>query len=160
MLRDSNEDNFLWCRAGVCRNFEEPARHVCSAGALGVEMIKRDNSTADQIKHEKIGHIDVLRLSGQFIGGRETDSLRTALQSISEQKSNHLIVHLGAVSYLNSTSLGVLISAHANFVKRNGRIALAEIGDSIRSVFAITKLDNVFEVFPSEEEAIKSFTHL
>ncbi|MFN5866668.1 MAG: STAS domain-containing protein, partial [Candidatus Kapaibacterium sp.] len=62
--------------------------------------------------------------------------------------------------YLNSTSLGVLISAHANFVKRNGRIALAEIGDSIRSVFAITKLDNVFEVFPSEEEAIKSFTHL
>ncbi len=122
-------------------------------------MIKRDGSAEDHIKHEKIGNVDILRLSGQFIGGQETDELRSVLRSVSEQRSNLLIVHLGDVTYLNSMSLGVLISAHANFVKRGGRIALAAISDSIRQVFVITKLDNVFEIFASEEEAIKSFTH-
>lgn len=122
-------------------------------------MIKRDGTTDDHIKHEKIGQVDVLRLSGQFIGGQETDDLRLVLGSVSKQQSNSLIVHLGNVTYLNSTSLGVLISAHASFVKRRGRIALAAISEPIKHVFVITKLDNVFEIFDSEEEAIKSFNH-
>jgi hypothetical protein len=141
VLRDDNDDNFLWCVRDTGRNFDAPAQHVCSAGALGGEMIKRDGSAEDHIKHEKIGYVDILRLSGQFIGGQETDELRSVLRSVSEQRSS------------------VLISAHANFVKRGGRIALAAISDSIRQVFVITKLDNVFEIFASEEEAIKSFTH-
>ncbi|MFM8474014.1 MAG: STAS domain-containing protein [Candidatus Kapaibacterium sp.] len=122
-------------------------------------MIKREGPAVDHIRHERVGDVDILRLSGQFIGGQETDELRTVLRSVSEQRSNLLIVHLGEVTYLNSTSLGVLISAHAGFVKRGGRIALAEISDPIKQVFVITKLDNVFEIFPTEEEARKSFIH-
>jgi anti-sigma B factor antagonist len=122
-------------------------------------MSKRDETAGIQIVHEVVDSVDVVRLYGQFIGGHETDELRSVLQSASEQQSNMLVVNLGSVTYLNSTSLGVLISAHASFVKRNGRIALSEISKPIEHVFGITKLDRVFEIFSSEEQALKSFIH-
>ena len=113
----------------------------------------------DQIKHHQHDGIDVLVLRGQFIGGEETDNLRSALNAVAEQQSNNLIVNLADVSYLNSTALGVLISAHANFIKRNGRIALCSIGKSIENIFVITKLTMVFEIHSTLEEATKAFTN-
>ncbi len=113
----------------------------------------------DQIKHSQVDGIDLVVLRGQFIGGVETDSLRAVLNEVAEKESNNLILNLADVSYLNSTALGVLISAKANFSKRNGRILLCSIGKSIENIFVITKLTLVFEIFANQEEAFKAFTN-
>lgn len=97
----------------------------------------------------------IIKLKGQFIGGEETDELRKMLQSVAEQKKNKLIVDLAEVTYLNSTALGVLISAHANFVKRDGKIVICEVSETLYKIFVITKLTNVFNMAPTLEEAKK-----
>ena len=108
-----------------------------------------------QIKiEEQIGGV-VLTLKGQFIGGDETDKLRETLKDISQKQMNNLIINLDKVTYLNSTALGVLISAHANFVKRNGRIILCCISKSLENIFVITKLTLVFTICDTFEDAIK-----
>lgn len=108
-----------------------------------------------QIKiDEQIGGT-ILHLKGQFIGGEETDSLRNTLKEIAEQNKNKLIINLEKTTYLNSTALGVLISAHANFVKRDGKIILAHVSKSIENIFVITKLTLVFPICVSVDEAIK-----
>jgi anti-sigma B factor antagonist len=108
-----------------------------------------------QIKiEEQIGGT-ILQLKGQFIGGEETDKLREALKEISEQKKNKLIINLEKTTYLNSTALGVLISAHANFVKRNGKIILCNVSKSIENIFVITKLTLVFPIVATLDEAVK-----
>ena len=108
-----------------------------------------------QIKvEEQIGGV-ILSLKGQFIGGEETDKLRDNLKEISQKKSNSLIIDLAKVTYLNSTALGVLISAHANFVKRDGKIILCNVNKSIENIFVITKLTLVFTIVQTLEEAIK-----
>lgn len=106
------------------------------------------------VKLEEIEGVSVLRLRGQFIGGDETDDLRAALTSIAEKHENKLIVDLEKATYLNSTALGVLISAHANFAKRGGSIALANVGKSLENIFVITKLTLVFPIFASIDEAL------
>ena len=106
---------------------------------------------------EQIGG-SILHLKGQFIGGDETDKLRDALRELSEQKKNKLIINLEKVTYLNSTALGVLISAHANFAKRDGKIVLCNVSKSIENIFVITKLTLVFPITNSLEDAIKSIT--
>lgn len=111
----------------------------------------------ESIKHSQRDGIEVLTLNGQFIGGEETDKLRDTLTSIAQQEHNRLIIDLTHASYLNSTALGVLISSHANFTKRGGRIALCNISKSIENIFVITKLTLVFEIHPTVEEAIKNF---
>ena len=108
-----------------------------------------------QIKiSEQIGGT-IIEVKGQFVGGEETDQLRETLREISEQNKNKLIINLEKTTYLNSTALGVLISAHANFVKRNGKIVLCNVSKSIENIFVITKLTLVFPICANLEEAIK-----
>ncbi|TAL69704.1 MAG: anti-sigma factor antagonist [Bacteroidetes bacterium] len=111
-----------------------------------------------QIKIEEKTNGVVLSLKGQFIGGEETDKLRDALVGIAQQKKNKLVIDLAKATYLNSTALGVLISAHANFVKREGKIVLCNVNKSIQNIFVITKLSLVFTIVETLDEAIKIIT--
>jgi len=97
----------------------------------------------------------ILTLKGQFIGGDETDELRSKLKEVSEEEKNKLVINLDKVSYLNSTALGVLISAHANFSKRDGKIVLCNVSKSIENIFVITKLSLVFPIAETVNNAIK-----
>ncbi len=103
---------------------------------------------------EQIGGA-ILHLKGQFIGGDETDQLKEHLKSFAENQHNSLIIDLESVTYLNSTALGVLISAHANFIKRNGKIILCNVSKSLENIFVITKLTLVFTIAETLDEAIK-----
>ncbi|MFC2130334.1 STAS domain-containing protein [Bacteroidota bacterium] len=103
---------------------------------------------------EQIGG-SVLKLKGQFIGGSETDELKDVLKKISEQEKNKLIISLSKVTYLNSTALGILISAHSSFAKRGGNVILCDISKSIENIFVITKLTLVFQIAETLDEAIK-----
>lgn len=107
--------------------------------------------------NEQIGGT-VLHLKGQFVGGEETDQLRDKLKEISDSKKNKLIVDLDRTTYLNSTALGVLISAHANFTKRDGKIVLCNVSESIENIFVITKLTLVFAIADNIDEAIKELS--
>lgn len=111
-----------------------------------------------QIKIEQqIGGV-ILHLKGQFIGGDETDQLKATLQGIAEQKKNCLIIDLEKVTYINSTALGILMYAYTNFVKREGKVVLCNVGKSIENLFIITKLTLVFPIYENLDEAIKSIS--
>lgn len=101
--------------------------------------------------------IIVLTPKGNFVGGDETDELRETIKKVSEADNKKLIIDLGDVLYLNSTALGVLISAHANYSKREGKVKLCQLSKNLENLFVITKLALIFDSFTSQEEAIKSF---
>lgn len=109
-----------------------------------------------QIIREEIEGKKILHLQGQFIGGEQTDELRDTLKKMSEESDNNVALDFKDVTYLNSTAIGVLISAHASFVKRNGKIILCNVNDSIMNIFKITKLTLVFSTKDTIDEALKS----
>jgi anti-sigma B factor antagonist len=116
---------------------------------------------AEQMTVEQQTHGAVIRLKGQFIGGDETDALRETFKRLTVDAADplkYIAVDLSGVSYLNSTALGVFISAHSNFSKRGGKIALCGASKSIENIFVITKLTLVFEMSPTVEEAIAQFS--
>lgn len=94
--------------------------------------------------------INVLRLAGRFIGGEETDALRSKLSQLS---NNNLILDLSEVSYMNSTALGILISAQSDFITKNNQIVLVNASDSVRDILNLTQLTLVFKVLSTIEEA-------
>lgn len=96
----------------------------------------------------------ILHLKGQFIGGDETDELRDALNKLSKGQEKAAIIDLKQVTYINSTALGVLISAHTSFVKRDAKLILCNVAKSIKNLFVITKLTLVFTITETLEEAI------
>lgn len=107
-----------------------------------------------QIKIEDQIGGKVVHLKGQFIGGEETDQLKNTLLEIANSGADKLIINMEKASYLNSTALGILISAHANFVKRNAKVVLCNLDKNLENIFVITKLITVFTVAENLEEAI------
>ena len=104
------------------------------------------------------GKIVILELKGNYVGGDETDQLRDEIKKVSEDGNTKLIVDLGEVSYLNSSALGVLIAAHANYAKRGGKIKLCQLNKNLENLFVITKLSLIFDSFSNQPEAIASFS--
>ena len=109
------------------------------------------------LKIKQVGSIAILAPKGYLMGGDETDELEKAIQKFSEDGNKNLIINLSETQHLNSTALGVLISAHSNYVRRGGQMKLAAVDKRIENIFVITKLSLVFDVYPTEEQAIASF---
>jgi anti-sigma B factor antagonist len=109
------------------------------------------------MKTREVGNISVVTPKGYLTGGDETEELEQAIKGLVEKGNKNLIINLGETQHLNSTALGVLISAHSNYVKRGGQMKLCSVDKRIENIFVITKLSLVFDVYPNEEQAISSF---
>ena len=106
-----------------------------------------------KVKVEEDNGLHVLKAKGEFVGGKETDLLRDTLAAEAEAERDRLLIDLENVRYLNSTALGVLISAHTNFSKRGGVLALCNVSEGITNLFVITKLSKVFNVYNDRDDA-------
>jgi anti-sigma B factor antagonist len=104
------------------------------------------------------GTIGVIEVKGSLVGGEETDELRRHVLDMVEQGNKKLIIDLSKVTYLNSTAIGVLVSAHTTYSKNKGQVRLCGINKNINNIFVITKLTLVFQVSETREDAIKSFS--
>ena len=109
------------------------------------------------MKQRQVGNVVIITPKGYLTGGNETEELEQGIKKLGEEGNKHLIINLGETQHLNSTALGVLISAHSNYVRRGGQMKLCSVDKRIENIFVITKLSLVFDVYPSEEQAIASF---
>jgi anti-sigma B factor antagonist len=72
-----------------------------------------------------------------------------------EAGRDRVIVDLGAATFIDSSSLGVLISAHRRLKMRGGRLIVACDVQAVLSTFKITGLDTVLEMARTREEALQ-----
>ena len=109
------------------------------------------------MKQRQVGNVAILSPKGYLTGGDEAEELEQTIKNLGESGNKHLIINLAETQHLNSTALGVLISAHSNYVRRGGQMKLCSVDKRIENIFVITKLSLVFDVYPSEEQALASF---
>jgi anti-sigma B factor antagonist len=66
----------------------------------------------------------------------------------------HVVVDLTATTFIDSSSLGVLIGAHRRLRRHEGTLVIVCTNDAIAKTFRITGLDSVFTIVGSLEEAL------
>ena len=81
-------------------------------------------------------------------------ALKTALAEAIDRGSRHVLVDLSRATFIDSTTLGVLMGAVKRLRPAGGELAIACSDPNVRKIFAITLLDRIFEIFPSADEAI------
>jgi anti-sigma B factor antagonist len=64
-----------------------------------------------------------------------------------------VVVDLNATTFIDSSSLGVLISAHRRLSGRDGRLVIACEVKTVLNTFKITGLDGVLEIVPTRDDA-------
>jgi anti-sigma B factor antagonist len=65
-----------------------------------------------------------------------------------------LVVDLSQTTFIDSSSLGVLIGAHRRLKQRNGSLVVVCDNDTIVKTFKITGLDGVFTLVRSLDDAL------
>ena len=68
-----------------------------------------------------------------------------------------LLISFSNVDHLSSAALGALITVRNKINAKSGQLRLSDIDPQIYGVFAITKLNKLFEIHPTAAEAIASF---
>ena len=96
---------------------------------------------------------NVLPLEGE-IDLHVSPAISASLKTITDAKPKQVIVDLAKVSYIDSSGLAVLIEAMQNVVGYGGRFALSGLQESVRPIFEIARLDQVFQIFPDVEAAL------
>jgi anti-sigma B factor antagonist len=66
----------------------------------------------------------------------------------------HVVVDLSATTFIDSSSLGVLIGAHRRLRRQGGALDIVCTSDAIAKTFRITGLDSVFRIVGSLDEAL------
>ncbi len=78
-------------------------------------------------------------------------------QIIDREPGVKLLVSFADVDHLSSAALGALITINNKVKKADGQLRLARIDPQIYEVFRITKLDQLFQIHETIEEAVASF---
>ena len=104
---------------------------------------------------------DIIRV--QFLDRNilEEESIQQIGHEISrliEQSPNpKLLISFKNVQHLSSSALGTLITVNSKSRQKGGQLRLAAIDPQIYEVFVITKLNQLFQIYETVDEAIASF---
>ena len=108
-----------------------------------------------QVRDE--GTVTVLEVSGELV---LRDGVRPIHQAVREQLDRgrrSLVVDLAQVERMDSLGIGDLVGAYTLVSRQGGQLKLLRLGRKIKVLMEMTALDQLFEVFSDEGEALRSF---
>lgn len=83
--------------------------------------------------------------------------LESNLSEIVSQEGIKILLNFANVRIMNSTAMGVLLSAGEDARKHSGTLKLCCLTDPVREVLDLVGVSSIFEIFSLENEAVKSF---
>lgn len=96
--------------------------------------------------------IRLLTLSGE-IDHHTGDQLRQALD-VSDAAHPHVVMDMRGVTFMDSSGINILISAHRAVTAADGWLRLAGPPDSVLRVLQLTGVDGVIDCCPTLHEAL------
>jgi anti-sigma B factor antagonist len=109
-----------------------------------------------EISTRKRDNVAILDIKGEIIGNARFD-LNTAIQEQVDSDVTGLIINLDEVPMMDSVGLGMLVAAYTSLTKKEKKVVLLNVGRSVRYLLVVTKLDQIFEKYDDEDEAVESF---
>ncbi|RLD00603.1 MAG: anti-anti-sigma factor [Chloroflexi bacterium] len=102
------------------------------------------------------GKVTVIELSGE-IDVSCAPQLKALLQGLMDEEKNQLLVDLTQVPFMDSTALGIFISAFKRTRQVGGGVKFANPQADLRKVFSLTQTDKLLTIFDSVDEGLRSF---
>ncbi len=100
--------------------------------------------------------IAVVRCRGRIVFGEEADELRRVVLGLLKE-TKRIVLNLAWIGYIDSSGLGTLVACYISARNRGAEIKFAGVSPRARQVLTNTKVDRLFEVYDSTEQAIMSF---
>jgi anti-sigma B factor antagonist len=105
---------------------------------------------------KKQDDVTVIDVEGQLIVGNRQELKQKVLEEL-EGGGRKFLIDFSNTGYIDSSGLGVLVSLSKKIREQGGELRLANLNDDLRTLFELTKLDTLFHIASSRDEALESF---
>jgi len=105
-------------------------------------------------KRQQAG-VAVVAIEGVIKVGESAQLFSETLREIIDGGAGSVLIDMTGIDYVDSTGLGELVGYLQRFERSGRRLALLRPQSRILNLLRLTKLDEVFQIFNDEEEAIE-----
>jgi len=110
-----------------------------------------------KVNTREIGKVTVIDLNGKITIGKGDLVLREAVENVLTTGKRRILLNLAKVNYMDSAGIGELVACYKRVVEKEGLMKLVNPGGRVQDLLALTKLDEYFETYATEGEALASF---
>ena len=83
--------------------------------------------------------------------------MREQVKDLVAKGKKQIVLNLAGVTYIDSGGLGTLVGLYTTARNAGGSIKLASLTPRVGDLLQVTKLLTVFDVYDTEDKAIKAF---
>jgi anti-sigma B factor antagonist len=109
------------------------------------------------LKTEANGKVMVVVVREERLDAHNSDELKVEMNRLFESGTKELLVDLKEVRFIDSSGLGVLVSGYKNASTHQGSIKLCSLQTQVKSMFELTRLHRVFDIYQTVDEALESY---
>jgi len=104
--------------------------------------------------HEVDSETHVIELGGE-IDLYTAPEFKERMSEIIDEGKTRVVVDLSQATFIDSTTLGVLVGGVKRLRPAGGSLSLVSTDENITKIFEITGLDRVFPIHSSRDEALE-----
>ncbi len=108
------------------------------------------------IRPFSVGNVRVIELFGRF-DAFEVQTVKDWLDENVTGNSSQLVVGLAGVNFVDSSAIATLVQGMKKCRENGGDLYIAQLDQSVRVIFELTRLDKAFNIFDSVDDAVKAF---
>ena len=104
----------------------------------------------------RAGDIAIVRCRGRIVFGEEADELRRVVLSLLKE-TKRIVLNFAWVGHIDSSGVATVVASFISARHHGAEIKFAALSPVAGRVLRTTHVDSLFEVYDSNEAAIKSF---
>ena len=115
-------------------------------------------SNKNRIDVADVGEVSVVQFKDRkILDESNIQEMGRELFELVEQKRTKILLNFMNVEFLSSAALGKLITLDKKLKAAKGQLKLSSIRPEIYEVFAITRLNKLFDIHDDEADALATF---
>ena len=101
--------------------------------------------------------VTIIRPEGKITIGEGDMVLRDRVVELLDKGSHAIVLNLEKVTYMDSAGIGELVACYKRAKEKGGTVKLLNPSGKVLDLLTLTKLEEVFETYRQEQEAVGSF---
>lgn len=110
-----------------------------------------------QLSERRVGGVTIIDITGDLTVPDNPGALREKVLALLQRGECRILLNVENLRHMDSSCLGEIVASYTATASTGGMLKLEHVGPHLRDLLHTTKLDAIFELYDTENEAIASF---
>lgn len=102
------------------------------------------------------GQVTVVTIPGETLDAGNSREFKNRIEPVLEAH-DRLVFDLSRLTFVDSSGCGALVSCLRRMKEGDGDLFLCNLSSQVRDLFNVIRMDQVFRIFETQEEALSAF---